>query len=103
MYFNDYQHAAAEYAQYEHSFYPVASIMVESAELADLFVKPQLRGDDKTVERSEIVKEAGDVLWNLAMILRDNGITLDEVAVANIHKLQDRLERGVIKGDGGER
>ena len=103
MYLNDYQHAAAEFAQYENKFYPIASLQVESAELADLFVKPMLRGDDKELSRSEIISEAGDVLWNLAMLLRDQEITLAEVAQRNIHKLQDRLERGVIKGDGGDR
>lgn len=103
MYLRDYQHSAAQYAQYENDFYPIASLMVESAELADIFIKPKLRGDDKEIRREELISEAGDVLWNLSMILRDNDIYLDEVAIRNLHKLQDRLDRNVIKGDGGER
>lgn len=103
MYLNDYQHAAAEFAQYRDKFYPIASLQVEASELADLFIKPMLRGDDKELSRSEIISEAGDVLWNLAMLLRDQEITLAEVAQRNIHKLQDRLDRGVIQGDGGNR
>ena len=103
MKMDDYQLAATAFAQYDDIMYPVASLMVESAELADLFIKPMLRGDNVEWSRSDIVKEAGDVLWNLSLILRDNEITLSEVAVANIHKLQDRLDRNVIKGSGGNR
>jgi len=103
MNFDEYQQAAAKTAQYKNNFYPIASLMVESAELADLFIKPKLRGDDKTIERNQIISEAGDVLWNLAMLLKDEGVDLSEVAVYNLSKLQSRSDRGVIKGSGGNR
>ena len=50
-----------------------------------------------------MLAEAGDVLWNLANLLNDMDITLEEVAVYNIKKVNDRLERGVISGSGGNR
>jgi len=100
---NEYQVIAAVTAQYKDKFYPIASLMVEAAELSDLFVKPMLRGDDRVIEREEIIAEAGDVLWNLAMVLRDNGVDLEEVACYNLKKLHDRLDRGVIQGSGGNR
>lgn len=100
---NDYQKAAARTASYDDPLYPIASLMVEAGELADIFIKPWLRGDNKDVDRKEVVGEAGDVLWNLAMLLYDSGITLDEVAEYNIAKLEDRERRGVIRGDGGNR
>jgi NTP pyrophosphatase (non-canonical NTP hydrolase) len=103
MELNEYQEAVSTFALYQHKFYPIASLMVEAGELSDLFVKPMLRGDDKELSRSEIVSEAGDVLWNLSMLLKDNKITLEEVAQRNIHKLQDRMDRNVIKGSGGQR
>lgn len=103
MYFNDYQHEIRETAQYQHMMYPIASLMVESSELADLFIKPILRGDMKEISREEVISEAGDVLWNLAMILDDFGIQLDEVAMYNVAKVKDRQVRGVIKGSGGNR
>jgi NTP pyrophosphatase (non-canonical NTP hydrolase) len=103
MYMNDYQIAAAETAQYDDPMYPVASLMVESAELADLFIKPWLRGDMGDPKRAEVVSEAGDVLWNLANLLRDMDITLDEVAQYNVKKIKDRQARGVISGSGGNR
>lgn len=100
---DEYQKAAAATAQYQNNFYPIASLMVESAELADIFIKPKLRGDDKEIDRDQVISEAGDVLWNLAMLLRDQGVDFSEVAVYNIAKLQSRSERGVIKGSGGNR
>lgn len=103
MYLNDYQHQAVTFAQYDDNMYPIASLMVESAELADIFIKPLLRGDDKEITREEIISEAGDVLWNLTTLLNDWDITLDEVALTNIAKLKSRKERGVIQGSGGNR
>lgn len=103
MTFDEYQARAAVTALYQNDFYPIASLMVESAELSDLFIKPRLRGDDRKIDRHDIVSEAGDVLWNLAMLLRDNGIDFSEVANYNLSKLQSRSDRGVIHGSGGNR
>ncbi len=103
MYLNEYQHKAVETAQYDDPMYPIASLMVESAELADLFIKPWLRGDYTEIDRQEVLSEAGDVLWNLANLLKDQDITLEEVAQYNIKKLNSRLQRGVIQGSGGNR
>jgi NTP pyrophosphatase (non-canonical NTP hydrolase) len=103
MYLNDYQHKAGDTALYTSKLYPITSLMVEAAELADLFIKPYLRGDEKKPTKEEIMGEAGDVLWNLAALLQDHDITLDEVAVYNIEKLKSRAERGVIQGSGGSR
>jgi NTP pyrophosphatase (non-canonical NTP hydrolase) len=103
MYLNDYQHAAYETAIYQDIMYPIASLMVESAELADLFIKPYLRGDNREIDRDEILGEAGDVLWNLACFLKDHDITLNEVAEYNLQKLARRAANGTIKGNGGDR
>jgi len=103
MNFDEYQIAASKTAQYKDNFYPIASLMVESSELADLFIKPMLRGDDKQISKDQIISEAGDVLWNLAMLLKDQGVDLSTVAEYNLSKLHSRAERGVIKGSGGNR
>lgn len=103
MTFDEYQARAGTTALYQDKFYPIASLMVESAELSDLFIKPMLRGDNKRIDRHDIVSEAGDVLWNLAMLLRDNGVDFSEVAEYNLSKLQSRADRGVIQGSGGDR
>ena len=103
MLLKQYQTQAKQFAMYSNDMYPIASLMVESAELADLFIKPKLRGDIKPIDRKEVISEAGDVLWNLANLLSDQGIDLDEVAKYNIEKLASRMARGVVKGDGGDR
>jgi len=104
MNIDSYQDQAVETAIFKNDFYPIASLMVEAAELADLFVKPMLRGDNTQPDfRAKVVSEAGDVLWNLAVLLRRNGINLSEVAETNIKKLQDRKMRGVLLGSGGDR
>jgi NTP pyrophosphatase (non-canonical NTP hydrolase) len=103
MHLNTYQLEAAEFAQYGEPMYPVASLMVEAAELGDLFIKPWLRGDNKDIDRQEVLSEAGDCLWMLSMICSDQGVTLQEVAEYNLKKLRDRRERGVIQGQGGNR
>ena len=103
MNFNEYQEEAAKTAVYSNEFYPFASLMIESAELADLVAKPVLRGDEKEIDRFDIVAEAGDVLWNLAMCLEEHNVSLQSVAEYNIRKLKSRAERGVLMGSGGDR
>lgn len=104
MKLNEYQKAAAETAQYQDRLYPVTSLMVEAAELADLFIKPWLRGDAVEIDnRDKVISEAGDVLWNLSQVLTDMRIDFDEVAEANLAKIKSRSERGLIQGSGGDR
>jgi len=100
---NTYQCKAESFAVFEDPMYPMVSLMVEAAELTDLFVKPLMRGDAVDIPRDKVVSEAGDVLWNLAVLLKRQNIKLEEVAAANLSKLTDRLQRGVIQGSGGDR
>lgn len=53
--------------------------------------------------RQELMLEAGDILWQLSGLCKNNGWTLEEVAQANLVKLASRKERGVIVGDGDHR
>lgn len=103
MTLNEYQIQASATAIYQEKMYPIASLMVESAELADIFIKPYLRGDEGAPDRDRIISEAGDVLWNLVALLNDCNIPLEIVARKNLAKLQDRMERGVLTGSGDNR
>jgi len=51
----------------------------------------------------EIQKELGDILWYIASMCDNLGITLKDVATNNIEKLQDRNKRGVLEGSGDNR
>jgi NTP pyrophosphatase (non-canonical NTP hydrolase) len=47
--------------------------------------------------------ELGDVQWYLSTIANDFGLTLEDVARANIAKLDDRRARSKLHGSGDER
>jgi len=51
----------------------------------------------------EIISELGDTLWYITSMCENLGITLADVAEANIEKLHDRRERGVLGGSGDYR
>ena len=48
-------------------------------------------------------KEAGDILWQLSQCLEEMGLSLQVVAEMNLKKLEDRQQRGVLKGSGDNR
>ena len=54
-------------------------------------------------DRAALKDELGDVLWYLTQICTELDLSLEEVAEQNITKLFDRLERGVIGGEGDVR
>lgn len=51
-------------------------------------------------DRAKLVKELGDLMWYIGAVARDNDITLEEVAQANIAKLRERYPNGFEKGGG---
>lgn len=54
-------------------------------------------------DKTELGKEIGDVLWYLAVFSKHLGLSLDNVAAANLQKLADRKKRDVLKGSGDNR
>jgi NTP pyrophosphatase (non-canonical NTP hydrolase) len=112
MDFNEYQKKAVETAIYPEKgtgsklalAYTALGLGNEAGECQGK-VKKWLRGDsDLTKEkRLEILDEASDVLWYLAALVEELGFDLSVAADRNIAKLQDRKERGVIKGNGDTR
>lgn len=98
--FDYYQLKAESTAVFTDEYYPYASLMIEAAEFCDLVTKPMLRGDDKDIVDEQLISEAGDVLWNLAVALKRRGIKFSDVALYNHAKLSKRQAEGTIKGDG---
>lgn len=109
MNFADYQKKSRKTAFYpnvNHNFiYPVLGLAGESGEVAEK-IKKVLRDKEGKVDektRQEIVKEMGDVLWYLANLAAELGVSLEEVAQKNLEKLQSRKERNKLHGSGDNR
>ena len=50
--------------------------------------------------REAICKDLGDVLWYVANLATDCQLTLEDIATVNVLKLEDRQNRGTLKGSG---
>lgn len=64
----------------------------EAGEVADLIKKWAFHG--KPLDQDKLVKEMGDVLWYLSVLAARRGISLEDVARANIAKLRARYPKG---------
>ncbi|WP_239733708.1 MULTISPECIES: nucleoside triphosphate pyrophosphohydrolase family protein [unclassified Mammaliicoccus] len=64
----------------------------EAGEVADNIKKHIFHGHD--LNKDEIVKELGDVLWYVSSLASMCNVTLDEVAGHNLNKLGNRYPNG---------
>ena len=109
MNFDEYQKQARKFAVYGSKYYPFFGIAEEVGEFVGLAAKFE-RGDS-IKERfgsmaglyESFAKEAGDILWQLSQCLEELGLSLQVVAEMNLKKLEDRQQRGVLKGVGSDR
>jgi NTP pyrophosphatase (non-canonical NTP hydrolase) len=108
MTFNDYQAAALKTADLKRKnelFHLVLGLVGESGEIAEKFKKlvRDKNTDESQIDREDMKKELGDVLWYVALLAEYLGLKLEDIAEYNVKKLSDRLERGVISGSGDNR
>ena len=104
MKFNEYQDESRKTWIFDHNndfIRSVLGLVGESGEIAEK-VKKLLRGDGK-LERADIAKELGDVIYYVARIADYYQLKLEKIAILNIVKLKSRQDRGKIKGSGDER
>jgi len=109
MTFEEYQKKSRRTAIYpnlgNNFIYPTLGLAGEAGEVAEK-IKKVLRDKEGKIDAAtaeEIKKELGDVLWYIAQIATELGLSLEEVAQTNLKKLSDRLERGKISGNGDNR
>lgn len=103
MTFDDYQAAAKKTAIYPEQYkviYPALGLAGESGEVAEK-VKKWIR--DGKLDPEAVKKELGDVLWYVAAVASDLGLTLSDVAQTNVQKLESRQARGTLSGSGDNR
>ena len=83
----------------------VLGLVGESGEIAEKFKKwvRDLDSDQSRIDRADIAKELGDVLWYVAVLADYLDLSLDDIATANLAKLASRQGRGVLGGSGDNR
>tara|TARA_B100000214_G_C23415602_1_gene378094 strand:+ start:82 stop:411 length:330 start_codon:yes stop_codon:yes gene_type:complete len=109
MEFNDYQRESSKTALYpdvgRNTIYPTLGLVGEAGEVADK-VKKILRDKNGAFDKNskhEIKLELGDVLWYISQLSSELGYELEEIAEANLQKLNSRKNRGKIQGSGDSR
>lgn len=122
MRLNEYQEQAKTFARYKNPEYAFDNLASEAGEVMGKIAKVK-RGDfddaffssegnfpsDKPIQYLKeldpdpILKEMGDVLWQLAACCNEMGVTLDELALMNLNKLRDRQSRSKLLGSGDDR
>ena len=85
--------------------YPTLGLVNEAGEVAGKIKKifRDKGGKVSEADKQALKAELGDVLWYLTQICTNLGLSLEDVAEANLDKLFSRLERGTIGGDGDNR
>ena len=110
MTLNEYQEAAHETSHNTQIggngwLYPALGLASEGGELLGKMKKVfrDNGGILNDTARLAMAAELGDILWYVAELATQLEIDLNEIATANLHKLADRANRGVIGGSGDER
>lgn len=70
----------------------VLGLAGESGEVADMRKKELAQGHD--YHPTDYILELGDILWYLAICAEQLGVSLEEIARANIEKLRKRYPLG---------
>ncbi|MGV9001424.1 MAG: nucleoside triphosphate pyrophosphohydrolase family protein [Candidatus Saccharimonadaceae bacterium] len=86
-------------------FHLLLGLCGEAGEIAEK-AKKIIRDHDSDfskLDKDDVTKELGDVLWHIATIADYFDIELETIGDTNIKKLASRLERGVIGGSGDNR
>jgi NTP pyrophosphatase (non-canonical NTP hydrolase) len=106
---NAYQSRSRATARYPDAgrnvLYPTLGLCGESGEVADK-VKKVLRDRQGLFDaqvKADLGLELGDVLWYVAQLATELGLSLETIAQDNLDKLASRAARNVIGGSGDRR
>ena len=109
MTFEAYQSLSRKTAHYpdpgKNIVYPTLGLASEAGEVAGK-IKKVIRDNGGIVdaERKEQIKqELGDVLWYVAQLATELGLSCEEIAEANLEKLAAREKNGTLSGSGDNR
>jgi NTP pyrophosphatase (non-canonical NTP hydrolase) len=106
MNFDEFQSRSKSTAIYpdqgSNYLYPALGLCSEAGEVADRIKRIQ-RDDNNVVtdaKRQEIASELGDVLWYVAQLATEFGLSLNDVADGNIANLSNRRRNSTLQGFG---
>jgi NTP pyrophosphatase (non-canonical NTP hydrolase) len=110
MTFDEYQKKAAE-TLIRHDDPMVSKTILalgvagEAGEVADKWKKLLVYWNSELSEerKADLGKELADVVWYVAVMAEELGLSLDELMRQNLEKIADRQSRGVLKGSGDNR
>jgi NTP pyrophosphatase (non-canonical NTP hydrolase) len=106
VHINEYQHQALSFRlETADEAYALFGLVGEVGELFS-FIAKMVRDEPELTNgevQEYVKKELGDILWMLSAVASDHGLQLEDVAKANIAKLEGRAVRGTIQGSGDER
>jgi NTP pyrophosphatase (non-canonical NTP hydrolase) len=110
MNFNEYQKRALTTAsttddEFKDIMHWVLGVNGEAGEIAEKLKKiiRDKKGHISETDKQALGSEIGDVLWYLATLAHHLGLSFEDIANANLDKLQSRQKRGVIGGSGDHR
>jgi NTP pyrophosphatase (non-canonical NTP hydrolase) len=85
----------AVYPYEQRRLYPLLGLAEEAGEVLGV-VKKAIRNDEE-LPVDKLRDELGDTLYYLARVAKEHGLTLSEVALRNIEKLEERKQHGKLK------
>jgi NTP pyrophosphatase (non-canonical NTP hydrolase) len=106
MNFYEYQIGALKTAVYPKKYaisYPALGLAEEAGEVCGKIAKMQRDGINMKDQQQAIAAEMGDVLWMLAALAHDCGLSLQQIAEMNVEKLKKRQVKGTLHGEGDDR
>jgi NTP pyrophosphatase (non-canonical NTP hydrolase) len=97
MTLDDYESAASrttnlKLTDVERLMDAAAGLAEESGEILSLVRKHTYQA--KSLDKSRLETELGDALWCLAITARTAGLSLEQIASANVAKLRERFPEG---------
>ncbi len=77
----------------------------EAGEVADKWKKLLVYWNSELTDerKADFGKELADVVWYVAVLADELGLSLDDLMRQNIAKIADRQARGVLRGTGDNR
>lgn len=101
---NEYQQQAMSFRlESADEYYALFNLPGEVGELMSLEAKLIRDGGDVNKHIENVTKELGDIMWCVAAIAHDYGLSLEKIADKNIQKLESRKARNTLTGHGDDR